>query len=128
MLVTRETDYAVRCALYLAGTDAEVTSVAEIAVHTQVPKIFLAKILQRMMRAGIVKSLRGTKGGFCLAKPPAAITLLDIVRGIQQSTGINLCAVHPVWIDIRTGVENRLQQINLEYLRQQDGKLNKTCP
>jgi Rrf2 family protein len=130
MLVTRETDYAVRCVLYLAREKDQVANVTEIAHAMQIPRTFLAKILQRLIRSKIVGSLRGMNGGFKLAKKPADISLLDIMEAIQGPAGINVCAVdskkcqrssscavHPVWVDIRREVENRLKKETIDKLR-----------
>jgi Rrf2 family protein len=130
MLVTRETDYAVRCVLYLAREKDQVANVTEIAHAMHIPKTFLAKILQRLIRSKIVGSLRGMNGGFLLAKKPADISLLDIMEAIQGPAGINecavdskkcqrssSCAVHPVWVDIRKEVENRLKKETIDKLR-----------
>jgi len=121
MLVTRETDYAVRCVLYLAQGEDVVASVSEIAGRMRIPKSFLAKILQRLMREGIVESIRGVNGGFRLLKDPAHITLLEVLTAIQGVAPVNSCAidkrrcsmsshcvVHPVWLDIRREIERRL--------------------
>ena len=129
MLVTRETDYAVRCVLYLAREKNLVANVTEIAHAMHIPKTFLAKILQRLIRCKIVGSLRGMHGGFRLEKKPADISLLDIMEAIQGSSGINVCAVdskkcnlssscavHPVWVDIRKQVENRLKNETIDKL------------
>ncbi len=121
MLVTRETDYAVRCVLYLAKIGDGVASVGEIAKRTNIPKSFLAKILQRLVREGIVESSRGAKGGFWLVKKPEHLTLLEVFFAMQGAAPINMCAidkrrcrmsaqccVHPIWVDIRREVEKRL--------------------
>ncbi len=122
MLVTRETDYAVRTVLYLARNRDRMASVTEVAHAMQIPKSFLAKILQRLVRSHILASMRGVKGGFVLAVKPSEITLLDIMESVQGPTGINVCAidsrrcrlsntcsVHPVWVQIRKEVERRLK-------------------
>jgi Rrf2 family protein len=121
MLVTRETDYAVRCVLYLAREQGQLANVGEIAQQMHIPKSFLAKILQRLVREGIAESLRGVNGGFRLLKAPEQITLLEILTAIQGIAPVNTCAidkrlcrmsskcaVHPIWIDIRKEVERRL--------------------
>ena len=64
MYITRETDYGVRCVLYLARKAQEIAPVNEIAKAMHIPKSFLAKILQRLVKAGIVISGRGISGGF----------------------------------------------------------------
>ncbi len=121
MLVTRETDYAVRCILYLAkGLDRK-ASAGEIAEQMHIPKSFLAKILQRLVREGIVQSIRGINGGFRLLKKPDHITLLEVLTAIQGIAPVSICAidkrlcsmtshcgVHPVWLEIRQEIERRL--------------------
>ena len=129
MLVTRETDYAVRCALYLAKDKDRVANVTEISKAMHIPKTFLAKILQRLVRNGIVESIRGMKGGFRLAKKPEKISLLDIMEAIQGCAVINVCAVdsklcgmsskcsvHPIWVEIRREVEQRLKKETIDRL------------
>lgn len=129
MLVTRETDYATRCALYLAKCKDQVASVAEISNAMHIPKTFLAKILQRLVRGGIVESIRGARGGYRLIKGPADISLLDVFIAMQGRAPVNACAVdkklcrmsstcavHPVWMEIRREVENRLKQVTFAML------------
>lgn len=129
MLVTRETDYAVRTVLYLARQDNRMVSVTEIAHIMQIPKSFLSKLLQRLVRNHILESSRGAKGGFLLARKPSEISLLSIVEAMQGPAGINVCAidskkcklssscaVHPVWVDIRKEVEKRLRKETIERL------------
>jgi Rrf2 family protein len=123
MLVTRETDYAVRTVIYLARERDRNASVTEIAQVMHIPKSFLAKILQRLVRHHILQSMRGVRGGFMLAKKPSEITLLAVMEAIQGPAGINVCAidsrrcrmsstcaVHPVWVEIRQEVERRLKK------------------
>ena len=123
MLITRETDYAIRCILHLAQNEGRIVRVTEIAQAMHIPKNFLAKIIQRLVRSRLLTSTRGAQGGFQLAKKPAEITLLAIIESIQRCAGINDCAldhnrctrsatcsVHPVWVKIRKEVENRLRK------------------
>jgi Rrf2 family protein len=129
MLITRETDYAVRTVLYLAKDRDRAVSVKEVAHAMHIPKSFLAKILQRLVRSHILTSLRGVHGGFRLARRPSAISLLDVMEAVQGPAGINVCAidskqcrlsatctVHPVWVDIRKDVEKRLKRQTINKL------------
>jgi Rrf2 family protein len=129
MLVTRETDYAVRCVLYLAQADDQIANVTEVSRKMHIPKTFLAKIFQRLAKAGLVVSIRGMNGGFRLAKKPSAMTLLDIMEAIQGPSCINVCAVnskkckrsafctvHPFWVDLRKEVNKRMQEQTIDKL------------
>ena len=129
MEITRETDYAIRCVLYLSGKREEITMIDEIASEMEVPRSFLAKILQKLARASLVKSFRGVKGGFQLARTPARISLLDVVEAIEGEVAMNVCAldqslcgrsnacpVHPAWVEIRKDFRKVLGKYNFEKL------------
>lgn len=130
MVITRETDYAIRCVLYLSGQRDQPTVVDAIAQEMRIPKSFLAKIVQKLSRAGILESFRGVKGGFKLARQPAEISILDVMVAMQGPAEVNKCAVdmsqcnlrstcivHPVWTELRKNVEDYLRKINFENLR-----------
>ena len=129
MEITRETDYAIRCVLYLSGKEESIIMADEISRAMSVPKSFLAKILQKLAKAGIVTSFRGVKGGFRLAKKPKQINLLDIIEAIEGPAAMNRCAldtsvcnfsatctVHPVWVKLRKMVEDYLRKIDFRAL------------
>jgi Rrf2 family protein len=129
MLVTRETDYAVRCVLYLARDENQVTSVDEVARRMRIPRSFLAKIIQRLVRVGVVESIRGRNGGFKIAKKPSDISLLDITEAIQGPAYINFCAVnsrkcricstclvHPIWIELQKALDGTLRAQTIDRL------------
>lgn len=129
MLVTRETDYAIRTVLYLAREQGRTTPIAEVAAAVSIPKTFLAKIVQRLVRRGILKTARGVRGGVCMAKRPGEIDLYSIMLTIQGTAAINLCvsgrgscgfrgtcAVHPVWVEMRAEVERRLKAHTIQKL------------
>ncbi len=130
MQITRETDYAIRCVHYLSGRPGKVTMVEEVSREMCIPRSFLAKILQKLSKASIVKSHRGVKGGFELDRHPGKINLLDVIEAIQGPVAMNLCAlderlcdfsstcsIHPVWVEVRREVEKILKKKNFEILR-----------
>lgn len=123
MQITKQTDYAIRCVLFLSRSPDKVFMIDSISAKMNIPRSFLAKILQRLAKAGIVESLRGVKGGFRIARKPSDISLLDVVEAIEGSVAMNKCAVdkklcelsntcsvHPVWVEIRKDVETRLKK------------------
>ena len=55
---------------------------AKISKQYNIPIEYLLKIMHQLVRAGILRSKRGPKGGFTLAKPASKITLLEIVEAI----------------------------------------------
>ena len=130
MQVTRETDYAIRCVYYLAGKKSGVTMVDEISKEMNIPKSFLAKILQKLGKGSVVKSYRGVKGGFMLSRAPEEISLLEVIEAVQGPVAMNICAldkalcerstacaIHPVWVEIRKQLEQTLRRKNFADLR-----------
>jgi Rrf2 family transcriptional regulator, nitric oxide-sensitive transcriptional repressor len=76
-------EYALRAAVYLASKYGQSSTTEEVAEHTQVPGAYLAKILQGLSRAGLVRSQRGVGGGVSLAKSPEVLTVLDIINAVE---------------------------------------------
>jgi Rrf2 family protein len=129
MEITRETDYAVRCVFYLTKKGLAVTMAEEIAQAMMIPKSFLSKILQKLVKARIVRSYRGVKGGFRLAHDPKEISLLTVIEAIQGPVYMNRCAIddrfcprsehctiHPIWSIIGSCVADRLREYTFEQL------------
>lgn len=104
-MISQTAEYALRAIVYLAGQNAACTT-AQIAETTQVPAGYLAKVMQNLSRAGLVKSQRGLKGGFKLAHDPQALSLLAVVNAVDPiqrfpecplgipSHGRRLCPLH----------------------------------
>ncbi|MBI5076469.1 MAG: Rrf2 family transcriptional regulator [Nitrospirae bacterium] len=125
MQITRETDYAMRCVLYLSGQPDKVVMVDEISREMATPKSFLAKILQKLVKADVVRSFRGVKGGFQLSREPRDINLLDVIEAIEGVVALNACAVdssvcsfsgtcgvHTVWVTLRAEVNELMKKHN----------------
>jgi Rrf2 family protein len=70
--------------------------IEEISEHEGVPRSFLAKIFQALHKADIVISQRGMGGGFKLARPPAQITLLQIIESVEGRIAFQRCLEDPV--------------------------------
>ncbi|MFD2025443.1 RrF2 family transcriptional regulator [Promicromonospora aerolata] len=56
---------------------------AQLAQHFDLPPAYLAKQLARLVRAGVLSGTTGPRGGFRLGRPPAQITVLDVVEAID---------------------------------------------
>lgn len=133
MQVTREGDYAIRSVLYLARQPfLKVSFVTEIAEDYKIPRSFLAKILQKLVKAKIVKSYRGVKGGFSLMRPARDISVLDVLEAIEGKLALNLCVgdkkkcsfsrhcpAHYVWLKVQANVIETLKKENFEDLARQ---------
>jgi Rrf2 family protein len=133
MQITREGDYGIRSVLYLSRQPfKKVSFVNEISDEYKIPRSFLAKILQKLVKAKIVRSYRGVKGGFSLAKQAREITLFDVIEAIEGKICLNICLadkkkcgfsrhcpVSPVWAVVQTRMTELLKKTNFDELSRQ---------
>jgi Rrf2 family protein len=84
MKLSEGIEWAVHCLVVLAGLpDGGALPAARLAEYHGVPAPYLAKHLQALSRAGLLRSESGPRGGYRLARDAASITLLDVVRAIE---------------------------------------------
>ena len=133
MQIPRRVDYGLRAAIYLAGEDPEKTcSLVEIATQQGVPRKFLEKIIQSLIRAGLVKSKRGPDGGYTLARRPAEISFRDVIEALEGPIAVNLCmdqqmscshlprcAMFGVWHEVQRRVMDVFSNTTLADLKRQ---------
>ncbi len=92
MRLTRECDYAFVVLIFLADQDRErVISCDALADLLSMPYEFLAKILQKLSRAGLVGSRHGPHGGYHLARNPTEITFTDVFRAMDDPVRLVEC-------------------------------------
>jgi Rrf2 family protein len=83
MHISARADYAVRAMLVMADAHPGLLTAAEIAAQQQIPVKFLTAILVDLRRGGLVCSLRGSGGGYGLARPAGAISVGEILRVVE---------------------------------------------
>ncbi|TWH33683.1 MULTISPECIES: iron-responsive transcriptional regulator RirA [unclassified Aminobacter] len=91
MRLTRQTNYAIRLLMYCAANEGRLSRVSEIAAAYSVSELFLFKILQPLVEAKIVETVRGRNGGVRLARPASDITLFDVVRVTEENFAMAEC-------------------------------------
>ena len=81
MWISGTSQYAIRAVVYVAtnGVD-EPVRVGPIAKALDVPQNYLSKTLHQLARAGVLRSVRGPRGGFQLAIPPSRLTLARVTE------------------------------------------------
>jgi Rrf2 family protein len=83
MRVSAKADYAVRAAVELATAGEGPMKGEAISKAQEIPLKFLENILGELKHAGIVRSQRGTEGGYWLARPPEEIRIADVIRAVE---------------------------------------------
>lgn len=91
MRLTRQTNYAMRILMYCAANDGRLSRIPEIASAYTVSELFLFKILQPLVEAGLVETVRGRNGGVRLGRPAEQINLFDVVRVTEESFAMAEC-------------------------------------
>jgi Rrf2 family iron-responsive transcriptional regulator len=80
-----------RILMYCAANDGRLSRIPEIATAYSVSELFLFKILQPLVEAGLVETVRGRNGGVRLGRPADKITLFDVVRVTEESFAMAEC-------------------------------------
>lgn len=100
-----------------------------IAEKQDIPRHFLSKILQQLVKRNLLLSMKGPTGGFRLAKSPEDITLIEIIEaidglevfnkcgiGFKQCNDKNPCPIHDDYKKVRAQIENLFNSKNLQNL------------
>ncbi len=109
LAITSKSPYAVRALAELArrGQTAPVP-IGEIAKARDIPVQFLEGLFATLRRTGILQSQRGVKGGYTFARPPAEITVLEVVERLEGELGADADASGSVWTEAVDAVKNVL--------------------
>ncbi|MGQ9644975.1 MAG: RrF2 family transcriptional regulator [Thermodesulfobacteriota bacterium] len=133
MQITRSGEYGLRGVLFLARQPAKrFVLISEISKEQQIPETFLAKIFQRLSKAGLLRSSRGAKGGFSLGKPAGSITMREVIEAIDGPIALNrclrgggeckeedFCPIYPVWSKAQQQLLEILDSTTVEDLARQ---------
>lgn len=98
--ISEAASIALHAMLILAAKQLTFYSVKEIAARLNVSENHLSKVLQRLVKAGLVVSVKGNKGGFKIAKDPQYLFLLDVYEAIDGKFQPSTCLLN------RTPCEN----------------------
>jgi Rrf2 family protein len=95
--ITTWAEYGLICSLHLArrADEGPVTG-RDIAARERLPADYVEQILLRLRRAEIVRSVRGARGGYLLARPAAEISVRDVIAASELTTFELHCVSHPV--------------------------------
>jgi Rrf2 family protein len=128
--VTKATDYAIRAMIHLACLPADGVALrSDIATAQGIPNGFMAKVLRRLVRAGLLRSTRGVNGGFALARLASHISVLDVFEAIDGPLRLaecvpdregcvhpHRCPANPLWVEAQEALRRVLGAASLEDL------------
>jgi Rrf2 family transcriptional regulator, iron-sulfur cluster assembly transcription factor len=137
MQITRAGEYGVMGLMHLARCrPGQRAMINEVSRLEKIPKSFLAKIFQSLVKAGLVRSIRGAGGGFALAKSPAQIPVLEIIEAVEgrivfqrckmarpDCEHVGGCALCGLFERAQDGLKNELTRTTLADLIQQQEKI-----
>ena len=91
--LSKKADYALMAVRHLAlKTGPASASARDIAEQYDIPIELMAKVLQRLVRAGLLSSTQGTRGGYTLSRPSAAISVADVIQAIDGPFTVTACS------------------------------------
>lgn len=140
MRLSNLADYAVitMCQAATHCGDGRV-SAAELASETSLPVPTVQRLVSKLTAAGLLRSVRGAKGGLQLGRPAAAITVADIVEAVEGPIALTACVddaaaceyeagcrMKPHWPIINDALRGALAAITLETLRSPPGSAART--
>jgi Rrf2 family transcriptional regulator, iron-sulfur cluster assembly transcription factor len=128
MIYSKPCEYAIRALAFLARSPREGGAPGMVIAREEgLPAPVLGKVLQELVRKGLLESRRGPGGGFRLARKPQLITLRDVVAaidgldqflecavGLERCSDESPCPLHDTWKGLRTQMMNYLQVTTLD--------------
>lgn len=138
MKITAQEEYGLRCLLQLARVPAgQLISVKDISIKEGISAAYVEKLLRVLARAGLVHSVRGIKGGYVLNRPPAQISLGEVIRVLgtmpttkqichvytgNQDACVHFsdCGIRSVWSGLTNYIQSFLDQTTLASLLDQE--------
>ncbi|MGI9558975.1 MAG: RrF2 family transcriptional regulator [Thermodesulfobacteriota bacterium] len=135
MQVSKTLDYAIRSLTHMGNNPGRRCGMREISESQHIPDKYLAKVMARLVRSGIVSSGRGPSGGYLLVKKPFELNLKDVYEAIEGDIHIidcmsddGPCALHEnctqlaVWDKLQVTMIRTLEKITLESLTDKTGE------
>jgi Rrf2 family protein len=133
--LSNKSEYAFLALLELATrySSGESLQIRQMAVLQDIPNRYLEQLLATLRRQGLIKSIRGAKGGYILARDPKQITLLEawsciegaeaVVPTVEQNPGtLENQIIHEIWQEARQAANSVLEKYTLHDLCERRGK------
>jgi Rrf2 family protein len=132
MVLNKSTRYALYAAMEMARAGDRTVTVAQVARAYRIPAGALAKVFQQLVRSGVAIGTRGIGGGYRLARPPARLTILDLIsiyepprpagrcvladRADRACDDVPSCRLRRLFDEVDEATRSTLQSVTLETL------------
>jgi Rrf2 family protein len=137
-MLSKTAEYALRIAVSLAQSPDEPASADRLADVTKTPRRYLQKVVQDLVRGGLVRSQPGPGGGYSITRPAKTITILDVVNAVAPlerirhcplglSSHTRLCPLHRELDKVYAETEKAFSRVTLEQLLRSTGTIIPLC-
>ena len=138
-MISQTVEYSLRAVVTLAQQEGKPCTAQQISIITHVPGPYLSKLMQGLVRAGLVRSQRGLHGGFVLTRSPKEVTIWDVVEAVEPfqrirecplglgSHGNNLCPLHRRLDNAMAQAEEAFRGTSLLELLSEPGSVTPLC-
>jgi Rrf2 family transcriptional regulator, nitric oxide-sensitive transcriptional repressor len=137
-MLSKTAEYALRVSVWLAQSPDEASSADALSDVTKVPRRYLHKVVQDLVRAGLVRSQPGPGGGYTLAQTVDQVTILDVVNAVAPLERIThcplglpshtrLCPLHKELDRMYASAEEALRRVTLGQLVRSSSKIIPLC-
>jgi Rrf2 family protein len=137
-MLPKTAEYALRAVVWMGRTPNGIESADVLAAKTKVPRRYLHKVLQDLVRGKLARSQPGPGGGYGLARDPKKITILDVVDAVAPLERIDhcplgirghvdLCPLHKELDKAYATVEAALSKVTIAQLVRSAAKVTPLC-
>jgi Rrf2 family protein len=136
-MLNQSAEYALRAMLYMAQGDGGAYKASSISNALGIPPAYLGKVVQQLVKAGVLRSVRGPNGGFSLIRSPGQISLREIAApfqtlkprsqcllGNRPCDRAQPCAAHERWRHLNDVVAIQLDNTTLADMLMQDPRVD----
>ncbi len=138
-MISQTVEYALRAIVTIAQHNGQPCTAQHISKLTRVPAPYLSKLMQGLVRAGLINSQRGLHGGFTLSNEPSELTIWEIVEAVDpvqrilvcpldiKSHGLDLCPLHRRLDQAMALVEEQFRNTTIMELLSAPGSVTPLC-
>jgi Rrf2 family protein len=137
-MLPKTAEYALRATVWLARSPDKKEAADQLAAAIRVPRRYLHKVLQDLVKAGLVRSQPGPGGGYSLDRDPEQMTLLEVINAVGPierirscplglATHTSLCPLHLALDQAYATVEAAFARVTVAQVLRQPGQIVPLC-